>query len=299
MNDNDLTLASYLRELRQKRRSPRTVSTYVESLTDFTRFIDGEDLLAVERRQIEDYLFDLTDPDSRALAAGTAMLRFRDLRAFYNWAVREEILDVSPMAKVSAPKVVDDPPQVVHDDDLRRLLAGCAGKDFEARRDTAIIRIWCEPGSPRVSEMAGLDLDSVDMRRDQITMRGKGGKLRTIPFGAATGQAIDRYLRERRKQRGAARHQDMWLSSRGTPMTRSGLYQMLRRRAGQAGLEPIHPHQLRHTAAHVWAADGGSESDAMALFGWSSMEMPRRYGRSAQVERAQHSARRRSLGDRL
>lgn len=299
VDDNDLTLASYQRMLRLKKRSPKTIVGYLDSLNQLAAFHDGEDLLELKREQLEDFLLDLTDPDGRGLAGSTALVRYRDMRAFYNWAVTEELIDASPMARVVAPTVVDDPPAVVPDDVLRQLIKGCAGTDFEARRDTAIIRLWCEPGSPRVSEMAGLTVETVDLRHDQITMRGKGGKLRTVPFGAATGQALDRYLRERRKHRDARRFESLWLGSRGKPLSPSGLYQMLERRCRNVGLDRIHPHQLRHTAAHAWADAEGSEADAMSLFGWSSPEMPRRYGRSAQLERAQRAARRKSLGDRL
>jgi site-specific recombinase XerD len=299
VDPNELTLASYERNLRLKNRSPKTVIGYLDSLGQLAAFHDGQDLLDLDRKQLEDFLLDITDPGGRGLTATTAMVRYRDMRAFYNWAVAEELIDASPMARVPKPTVVDDPPAVVPDDDLRQLLAACAGKDFDDRRDTAIIRLWCEPGSPRAAEMAGLTVEAVDLRHDQITMRGKGGKLRTVPFGAATGQAIDRYLRARRGHRDAHRYDRLWLGSRGKPLSPSGLYQMLERRCAQAGLDRIHPHQLRHTAAHVWADADGSEADAMALFGWTSPEMPRRYGRSAQLERAQRAARRRSLGDRL
>lgn len=297
---NELTTSSYRRELLRRNRSPRTIQGYLDSIRQLADFHDGADLLELTRTQLEDFLLDLTSPDGRALKASTAAVRHRDLRAFYNWAIREELIDISPMTRLAAPTVVDDPPPVVADSDLRKLLAMCAGKDFDARRDTAIIRIWCEPGSPRVSEMASLKPASVDLRNDTITLRGKGGRVRSFPFGTATGQAIERYLRERTKHRDAQRLNDaLWLGARGKPLTASGLYQMLERRCEQAGLPRIHPHQLRHTAAHVWADSGGSDGDAMALFGWVSAEMPRRYGRSAQAERAQRSAKRRSLGDRL
>lgn len=299
MDANELTLSSYRRELTRRQRSPRTIQGYLDSLAQLAAFHDDADLLELTRRQVEDFLLDITAPDGRALKASTALVRHRDLRAFYNWAIKEEIIDVSPMAKLSAPTVVDDPPPVVADDDLRQLLAACAGKDFEARRDTAIIRIWCEAGSPRVSEMAGMTEASVDLKHDQITLRGKGNKLRTFPFGASTGQALERYLRERAKHRDVRRFDRLWLGARGKPLSASGLYQMLERRCEQVGLARIHPHQLRHTAAHAWADSEGSDGDAMALFGWVSPEMPRRYGRSAQAERARRSARRRSLGDRL
>ncbi|MEU1395919.1 tyrosine-type recombinase/integrase [Micromonospora zamorensis] len=100
-------------------------------------------------------------------------------------------------------------------------------------------------------------------------------------------------------EEGSGHSDALWFRARGKPLTASGLYQMLERRAKQAGIGHIHPHQLRHTSAHNWRVAGGSESDAMVLFGWVSPEMPRRYGRSAEVERAQMAARRISPADRL
>jgi integrase len=82
-------------------------------------------------------------------------------------------------------------------------------------------------------------------------------------------------------------------------MTDSGIAQMIERRCERAGIGRIHPHQLRHTAAHVWMANGGGETDAMRLFGWKSRSMLSRYGASAADERARDAHRRLALGDRV
>lgn len=295
MDPNGMTWASYERHLRIKKRSPRTIQSYQEAVDQLIAHHDGMDLLELNRGQIEAYLLAVLDQHS----ASTAANRHRSLRAFYNWAVTEELLDASPMAKIPATSVPVKPVPVVPDDTLIKLIKICAGTDYDARRDTAIIRLWCEPGSPRASEMAGLTLDDLDLKHDQVRILGKGSKVRIIPFGAKTGQALDRFLRVRMKHRDAKRHQHLWLAARGKPLTSSGLYQMLERRCAEAGIGRIHPHQLRHTSAHVWADSEGSEADAMVLFGWSSPEMPRRYGASAKVERAQRAARRISPADRI
>lgn len=293
---NDATFRSWERSLRAANRSALTIRSYRQAFDDLARFHPGRDLAELSQRDVEGYLGDALE----RLKATTVAIRYRSLRAFFNWAVAEELVEGhSPMARIKEPKVDDDkPPAVIPDADLRALLKACSGTRFEDRRDTAIIRLWCEPGSPRVAEMAGIMREDLDMGRDKVTVTGKGNKERTIPFGAKAGQAIDRYLRVR------AKHKDrllpaLWLGGRGTGFTASGLAQMLTRRCTQAGIPHIHPHQLRHTAAHVWADSEGSESDAMELFGWSSSEMPRRYGRSARNARAHRAARRKSLGDRL
>lgn len=75
--------------------------------------------------------------------------------------------------------------------------------------------------------------------------------------------------------------------------------QMLERRPIEAGVEHVHAHRFRHTAAHAWLASGGAEQDAMRIFGWDSREMLGRYGASAATERAHAAARRMCLGDRV
>src|SRR5262249_19889939 len=150
----------------------------------------------------------------------------------------------------------------------------------------------------RRGEIAGLTLDAIDWDREVAVVTGKGKRPRACPFGAKASQALDRYMRERAKHPDARVEQALWLGVRG-PLTDSGIAQVVRRRGVEAGLGPIHPHQFRHTFAHQFRMDGGSDSDLQALGGWRSPQMLTRYGRSAAAERAREAHRRHSPGDRI
>jgi len=133
-----------------------------------------------------------------------------------------------------------------------------------------------------------MTLDDVDLKRDTITVNGKTGR-RTIPFGAKTGAALERYIRLRAK----AAHADdesLWLGPEGGP-TPSGIEQMLNRRSRAAGLGRINPHRLRHTSASRWLEGGGEEGDAVHLFGWADATMLHKRLRPVCCHRATSSRR--------
>ena len=136
----------------------------------------------------------------------------------------------------------------------------------------------------RLSEITGLELADLDLDFCTVDVLGKGSRRRTVPFGSKTRAALDAYV-GRRHSHPYAHELRLWISAKGA-LTSSGVAQLLRRRCARAGIGALHPHQLRHTAAHNWLAMGGNEGDAMRLFGWRSREMLSRYGAALADERA-------------
>jgi site-specific recombinase XerD len=185
-------------------------------------------------------------------------------------------------------------------DDLLKITGGGKATSFADARDHAMIRMLTE--GVRRQELA--QQETSDLSEDLIArpfvrvVPLKGAREftqgRLVPLAMASAQALIAYVRVRRSHRFAARPA-LWLGSRNRgPMTGSGVYQMLQRRAEQAGYDPnVHPHQFRHTFAHDWLHGGGSEGDLMRLMGWHDRSMVDRYASDMQDLRAFEAKRRR------
>jgi site-specific recombinase XerD len=283
--------------LRTRNRRPETIKSYLAVARAFCAYLAdfGHPAAAgaIHREHVEAYLADLTD----RVSAATSAKHYRSLQQLFRWLVDDGEIPRSPMERMKAPTVPEQPVPILREDELAALLATTRGNTFENRRDAAILRLLIDTGM-RAGELIALTVDDIDSELSVALVLGKGGRHRACPYGAKTADALRRYLRARARHPRAAHNRALWLGKKG-PLTDSGLRQMLERRCDDAGIAHVHPHQFRHTYAHRWLRAGGGESDLMRLVGWRSREMLQRYGASAADSRAVEAHRRLALGDKL
>jgi site-specific recombinase XerD len=287
-------LESFTLHLHAENKSPATVKIYSNGVRAFLTWCDRSGVdPALDRPTVDKFVAGL-------LAAGaepaTARSRQLAVRRFSAWLAAEDEIPEDQVARMSPPKLDVKTVQPLSDDDLRALLAACKGAEFRDKRDEALIRFMAETGA-RAGEVLGLTVADVDLSAGMaVIRRGKGGKGRRVPFGPRTGSALDRYLQARRWHR-LAGSEALWLGQGGKGFQYHGLRDTLRYRAARAGIEGLHPHLFRHTAAHRWLEAGGSEGGLMSVAGWTRPDMLLRYTRARAEQRAAEEAKRLHLGD--
>lgn len=287
--------APFTRYLRAEGKAEGTIEKYLMVLGVLEEFLAGEGhstaVTEVQKPHLQEFIAHTLEGHK----SSTANTRFYALKAFFNYLVEDEEIRWHPMDGMKAPAAPAPPVAVLEADAVSAMLKACSKNTFEDRRDAAIIMMFYDTGG-RLSELTKLTLE--DVADGSASVMGKGAKPRNVYFGTATARVLDRYLRQRDRHR-YADSDALWLGKKG-PMTRWGIRDVLEKRARQAGVGHVHPHQFRHTFSHNWLADGGQETDLMRLNGWSSRSMVSRYAASAADARAAESYRRRqSPADKL
>lgn len=195
-------LKDFLRYLALNRNlSPHTVRAYDSDLTQFIDHIAvraGQkrvDLApsAIDRAGIRSYLADL---HAQGQSRATAARKLAAVRTFVRYLRREELIDEDPGAVVATPKREVRMPAHLSEDEMRHLLEAPSTEDPLGRRDRAILELFYASGL-RLSELAGLGLEDVNLSGRMVRVLGKGSRQRLVPFNHSTESALRTWLQDR------------------------------------------------------------------------------------------------------
>ncbi len=250
-------LDAYLRHLRHVRGlSAHTVEGYrrdLGRLADFCRERGTGRWQEVDEALLRDHLGRLR---KAGLGNRSIARHLSSIRGFFSHLHRNGLIGRNPALLVSAPRAPRRLPETLDAERLGRLLDAPAEDPLE-RRDLAIMELIYSSGL-RLSEVVGLDLDSVDRADRTVRVVGKGNKTREVPVGRKALEALERWLEVRAELGPEEGERALFLNHRGRRLGQRGIQQRLQRWAARHGLElPLHPHMLRHSfASHLLEGSG-------------------------------------------
>jgi integrase/recombinase XerD len=193
------------------------------------------------------------------------------LRSFFRFLVLSGFVRTDATAQLTTPSTWLALPKFLTVAEAEALLQAPDEKKPRGVRDRAMLEVLYGSGL-RVSELAALKLAEINLEDGFLVCRGKGGKERIVPLGRSSGRALRRYLAEVRPGLDPGGREELFLSRRGRPFTRQGVWKLLRQHAGTAGLAArISPHVLRHSFATHLLERGADLRSVQLMLGHSQI----------------------------
>jgi integrase/recombinase XerD len=243
--------------------SPHTRENYQRDLDQGARFFAGigaTDWRGVTGAQAARWIESLGE---NRFAAASLARKLTALRTFSRFLVRERLRSEDFTELLVGPKLDRRLPATLSLREVASLLAAPTGGSPGALRDRALLELFYSSGL-RVSELAGLAIQQVDLERGFVRVFGKGSKERVVPVGRRACEAVAAYLASGRPHFVKPRTgSQLFLNNRGSGLSRVMLWMLVRKHARRAGIrQSVKPHLLRHSfATHL--LNGGADLRAI------------------------------------
>jgi integrase/recombinase XerC len=268
----------------EKGASEHTRRSYLHDLSHLAGFISasglfpisetGEvDVSRIDRDIIRIYLRALFRSNKRSSIAR----KLASIRSFFQYLVREGIIQKNPAKAVATPKTEKYIPTTLTIDEMFRMLDAPDTSNPPGLRDRAILELLYSSGI-RVGELTQLNCDDVDWELGIIKVLGKGRKERIVPIGSKAIEAIKDPLRRRGLSSGSDRESPLFVNTRGGRLTDRSVRRIVEKYGKKCGLgKTIGPHTLRHTFATHLLDSGADLRDIQELLGHVSLSTTQKY----------------------
>lgn len=274
--NKDSLIAEFFRHLSvEQNASPRTLKAYRGALSAF-RAHNSKPWKQCSTDDFRDYLFAVM---KRGQARSYVRLQFSALRAFYKFLTDRKKLRVDPLKQLQLPKLEKKLPLVLTRQQIDELLAAPlkvpkerAAPEWMPLRDAATMELFYSSGL-RLSELAALDVDDVDLYTESVRVFGKGRKERVCPIGAPALEAIQKYRSAANVHRGA-----LFLNKLRKRISSHSIWLILKRYLRHTSIPiSISPHKLRHSFATHMLDRGADLRSVQALLGHASLSTTQIY----------------------
>lgn len=275
MPDLEKWLKDYLTYLEiEKNRSPKTKENYERYLRGFLNFAKIKNPEQITEDKVRDFRVALSRKNLKKITQNYYVIAIRN---FLKYLIKRDLKTLSP-DKIELPKIPRRQIEIIDTKDLERLLNAPEGSDVKSLRDKAILETFFSTGL-RLSELCSLNR-YFDWQRGEVTVRGKGEKLRVVFFSDRAKDAIQKYLEKRVDADQAlfislTKSRSPKLIGRIQPRTVERLINFYARKAGI--FNRVTPHQLRHQFATDLLLNGADLRAVQEMLGHASLSTTQIY----------------------
>jgi len=272
--------------------SQNTLAAYRSDLSGLNRWLRSqtprETILSATQVELQTYLATRNNRSAARLLS--------TLRRFYRYSLRERLIDADPSARIASPKLGRPLPKTLTEADIETLLNSPAVDTDLGLRDRAMLETLYATGL-RVSELVTLEINQLNLRRGLLRITGKGNKERLVPLGEEALLWLQRYQDKARPELLKQRlSQDLFITRRGSAMTRHAFWHLIKRYANHSGInKDLSPHVLRHAFATHLLNHGADLRVLQMLLGHSDLSTTQIYTHVARARlkemHAQHHPR--------
>jgi integrase/recombinase XerC len=279
-------IEQFLEHLRYERNvSAHTLRNYESDLEQFTHFLAPDrktklpDVSEIDHLTIREWMASLHSDQKKKSSIARKLAA---LRTFFQFLVREGVLELNPAKLVSTPKLEKKLPKHLSIEEAIRFIESPDLETDLGKRDRAMLELMYATGV-RVAELTTLNVADVDFQNQLIRVTGKRRKQRIVPFGDPAGEAIRNYLGVREKFLFNApvskRDEDaLFLNYQGTRITTRSVGRMVEKYIRIcAGMHNISPHALRHSFATHLLDSGADLRDIQELLGHARLSTTQIY----------------------
>jgi integrase/recombinase XerD len=260
--------------------SENTLAAYGSDLSQFDQWLNDVTLKEVCGNDISLFLL-YRQKQGNSSRSSARMLS--SLRRFYGYLMRENQITTDPTQLIDAPHIGRSLPSSLSEDEVEQLLQAPETIHSLGLRDRTMLELLYAAGL-RVSELVEITFQQVNFRQGCIRITGKGEKERLVPIGEESVVWLERYLAGARLDILGKRQSDyLFVTARGSCMTRQAFWHIIKRYAKQAGIDkPLSPHTLRHAFATHLLNHGADLRVVQLLLGHSDLSTTQIYTHIAQ-----------------
>ena len=229
--------------------SENSIHAYSYDLKKFEDFVSArrKDLLTVNT---EDVVGFLADQKEKKISSRSRARALAALRQFYRYLKEDNRMEANPTDNVDTPEVKKTLPDYLTVEEIKELFDCFNEKDPYEMRDKAIFELLYSSGL-RISEACNLRMEDLDLENLFLTVRGKGGRERLVPFGQKSLEVVQNYMDSAREKILKSRYsQYLFISKKGDRLNRKSVWRLLKKYIARTGIKkPVTPHTFRHSFA--------------------------------------------------